>query len=141
MKKEKAVLSFLAVFIGLVVAGAAFYIFQLTKTLPPQKARVQSITAPTKAPKSDMFLAITEPSDEFVSDRKVVKIAGKTNIDAIVIIMTKTDQEVLKPTRTGDFSTTININDGVNLVKISAIASDGEEKSVLRTISFTEEEF
>lgn len=141
MKKEKAVLSFVAVFIGLVVAGIAFYIFQLTKTLPPQKTRTETVQAPTQTPKSTLFLTITEPNDEQVMDRKVVKIAGKTSPDALVVLLTKSDHDVIKPTSQGDFSTTLNIENGVNLISITAIGSNGEEKTVMRTLSFTTEDF
>jgi len=141
MKKEKTVLSFVAVFIGLIVAGVAFYIFQLTKTLTPQATKTEAVRIPTQAPKSGMFLAISEPTNEAVLTSKTVKIAGKTLPGSVVIVATKVNQEVVKPTSGGDFSTTVAIDDGVNLVRLTAIASNGEEKTVLRTISFTSEDF
>lgn len=141
MKKEKAVLSFIAIFIGLVVAGIAFYVYQLTKTLPPQKTRTEAIQTPTKTPKSAMFLSISEPNDEIVATGKVIKITGKTDGNAVVVIATKLNQEVVKPTSEGDFSTTVNIDDGVNLIKITAIASDGQQQTISRTVSYTTEDF
>ena len=141
MKKEKTVLSFAAVFIGLAVAGIAFYVFQLTKTLPPQATKTEAVRTPTQAPKSGMFLTISEPNNEIVSNSKTVKIAGKTLPGSVVIVATKVNQEVIKPVPNGDFSTTVAIDEGVNLIRLTAIASNGEEKTVLRTISFTNEDF
>ncbi|MCL4354040.1 hypothetical protein M1349_01045 [Patescibacteria group bacterium] len=141
MKKEKTILSFAAVFIGLIVAGIAFYIFQLTKTLPPQATKTEAVRLPTQAPKSGMFLAISEPANEVVLDSKTVKISGKTLPGSVIIVATKANQEVIKPTSGGDFSTTVVIQDGVNIVRVTAISANGEEKTVLRTVSFTSEDF
>ncbi len=141
MKKEKTVLSFVAVFIGLIVAGVAFYIFQLTKTLPPQATKTEVVRTPTQAPKSGMFLTIPEPNNEVISDSKTVKIAGKTLPNSVIIVATKANQEVIKPVSNGDFSTTVTIEEGVNLIRITAIAPNGEEKTVLKTVSFTNEDF
>jgi hypothetical protein len=141
MRKEKIILSFIAVAVGLIIAGAAYYFYQSSKTLPYSKQKTEMVKKPTPAISSGLFLSIREPADEAVYKQKIVTVAGKTLKDAIIVILTETDQQVIKPTSVGDFSTTVNIEDGQNIVQITAIAKTGEQKTVARTITFSTEEF
>lgn len=141
MKKERTVLAIIAIVIGLVFAGIAFYFYQYTKILPQSKADPILVRAPSPTPKSSIFLSIETPSDEKVSDKKVVSVSGKTNPEAIITILTKSDFDVLKPSSAGNFSTTVNISDGVNVIRITAIAPNGEEQVIDRTISYTTGDF
>jgi hypothetical protein len=141
MKKEKTVLAIIAIVIGLIFAGIAFYFYQYTKILPQSKANPILVKAPSPTPKSSIFLSIENPSDEKLSDKKVVTVSGKTNPDAIIILLTKSDYDVLKPSTSGNFSTTVNITDGVNVIRITALAPNGEEQTINRTVSYTTEDF
>ncbi|MFH1186967.1 MAG: hypothetical protein V1697_02200 [Candidatus Levyibacteriota bacterium] len=141
MKKERTVLALLAIIIGLIFAGVAFYFSQHAKILPESESNPILVKAVSPTPKPTIFLSINEPSDEKITDKKVVKISGKTEKNATIIILTKSDFDIIRPSSTGDFSTTVNISSGVNTIRITAIAPNGEEQTVKRTISFTTEEF
>jgi len=141
MKKERTVLSLIAIAIGLLFAGIAFYIYQYTKILPPSKTKAVSVNAPTPTPKPSIFLLVNEPSDEKIFDKKIITVSGKTEENATVVIMTKSDFDVIKPSSVGDFSTTINLDGNVNVIRITAIAPNGEEQTVQRTVGFTTEDF
>lgn len=140
MKKEKVVISFFAVLIGIIAAGIAFYFYQSTKTLSPQ-TRPVALTSPTPTPQAGIFLSVDTPLDESVTDKKTITITGKTEPDAIVVISIDSADEVITPTRTGGFSTTSTITDGTNRIEITAIAPNGEEATIVRTVSFSAEEF
>ena len=141
MKKERTILSLVAIVIGLLFAGVAFYIYQYTKILPPSKTKSVSVNAPTPTPKSTIFLLLNEPIDEKIFAKKVITVSGKTEDNATVVIMTKSDFDVVKPSSAGDFSTTINLDDGVNIIRVTAIAPNGQEQTIERTIGFTTEDF
>lgn len=145
MKKEKIVLSFLAVLFGLLVAGGAFYLYQSTKVIPPSETKTISITPPsqvTKAPQnSSIFLAVDTPKDEEVIDRKTITISGKTIPEASIAIITASTDQVVTPARNGNFSTTAVLENGVNYIEILAIAPNGEEAKVTRTVTFSTEDF
>ncbi len=141
MKTEKVVLSLLAVFFGLLVAGIAFYIYENTKTISPSEIKTVSIATPTPTPKPSIFLKLDKPKDEEVFGKKIISISGKTTPDAIVVVLTNNDEEVLTPTSSGDFSTTTNIQNGQNLIEITAIAPNGESTRILKTVTFSTEEF
>jgi len=140
MKTEKVILSFIAVLVGILVTGGAFYLYQSTKT-PSQTSKKIVISKPTPTPQPSVFLTIKNPQDEGVVSKRVVPISGTTSKDATVVIISPLDQEVLSPTSGGDFSTTINIDDGENLIEITAISSAGEETTITRAVTFSTEEF
>ena len=143
MKKEKVVLSFIAVVLGLLVSGVAFYLYQSTKTIPDDKIKTISIK-PTVTPDlktSSIFLSIDSPKDESVADKKIINVTGKTIKDAVVVVSTNIDDEVINPASNGNFSTTVNIENGQNQIEVTAIAPNGEEEKVIRTVTFSTESF
>lgn len=142
MKKEQVVLSFIAVLIGILVAGVAFYLYQSTRTISQsqiQKAKNLVTPTPTKTPA--VILTIDAPTDEDVVDKKTIIISGKTNPDAVVVITSALGDQVITPTTTGSFSATTTIDDGANSIEITAIAPDGQETKVTRTITYSTETF
>ena len=141
MKQERVILSFVMVLIGLLVAGAAFYFYQSTKTVKPSKEISTNSITPTPNINPAFFLIVDEPKDESISDKKTIRISGKTDPSATVAILTTSDQQIVQPSSQGDFSTTISIDNGTNYIKIQAIEKTGETKIIQRVVSYTTEDF
>lgn len=141
MKKEKVILYFIATFIGLVFAGVAFYFYESSKDLPPSTIKTISIAKPSPTPKPSIFLSLDMPKDEEVVSKKVVTLSGKTIPDAIISIILENSQDMITPALNGDFSTTVTLEDGQNLIEITAISQNGESTKALRTVTFSTEEF
>ena len=143
MKSERIILSSVAILVGLVVAGIAFYFYQMTKTVDEseEEKQVTTKTEPTPTPDRNLFLSVTSPRDEEVVTKKTIIISGKTTADATIVITSETDDEVVKPSRNGDFSVTQTLSDGANLLQITAIFPNGEEKRITKTVSYTSENF
>ena len=142
MKTERLVLSFVAVLIGLLVAGIAFYFYQMTKALPASKNTTIAIRiSPSPTPDLNQVLAITTPDDETVTSKKIVTLSGRTEKNATIIVSSDTADQVVSPAGNGDFSLTVTLDDGVNLLYITAIFPDGNEKKIMRTITYTTEQF
>ena len=144
MKAEKVILSFVAVFVGLVAAGFAFYLYQSTRVLPADKAQplgMKTTMAATPTPVDTDVLSIDSPTDEQVFDKKVITIKGKAVKDATITVSTEDGDQVVKPSDTGDFTLTQTIPDGTTVVQISAIYPDGQEKKLDRTVTFSTESF
>lgn len=140
MTKEKIILAVVAILGGLLVATAAFYLYQQTKVLPPSQQKTVSVN-PSPSPKPQVLLSLEEPKDESIADNRVVKISGKTDPNALIMILTDSDQQVLNPSQTGDFSTTITINNGANLIQVTAMEKNGDTNTIERTVSYTGESF
>ena len=142
MGKEKAVLSLIAVFLGLLSAGVAFYFYENSKAIPP-KDEIKTVAAisPSPTPKPYIILTINKPVDEEVVQKKIITISGKTTSDAIIILLTENAEQIITPTSNGDFSTTITIENGQNIIEITAIAPNREMVKAIRTVTFSTEEF
>lgn len=139
MKTEKLILSFIATALGLLVAGLAFYIFQATKTVTHINTKTVSFVSPT--PASSVFLTVDRPKDEQVVNNKVGVISGKTTNNAVVIVITEDSEDVITPANNGDFSTTVNLDDGQNVLEIISIVPNGESIRIKRTVTYSQEEF
>lgn len=142
MKTEKIVISFIAVVIGILAAGVVFYFYQTTKTIP--ESTVKTITAkPSNAPtpKPSIFLTIDAPKDEEVVDSKTIVVKGTTIPDATVIVSSAIADQIAAPTANGSFTTTIVLESDENEITITAIAPTGEEITVLRTVTVSQETF
>lgn len=141
MKTEKIVLSFIAITVGVLVAGVIFYIYQATKTISPPKTKTVSIQTPSPIPKPTIFLTVDAPKDEEVFDKRTISISGKTAPSSIIIISTQTDDQVITPAQNGNFSTSVVIGDGQNIIEITTVLPSGEETKIIRTVTFSTETF
>lgn len=141
MKAEKVILAFVALFFGLIVAGTAFYFIQSARGTKPQTQQNTQNTSPTKAPSNELTLVLDKPKDEEVVENKLVTVSGRTEKDAIVVVSTPLGDEVITPAENGSFTATITIDSGYNEIIFTAIASTGEETKVVRTITYSTEDF
>lgn len=143
MKAEKVILSFVAILIGLFVAGIAFYFYQSTKIIPEIDKKVISTKfAPTTQPSSDTsFITLNEPEDEQIVGKRSVTIKGKTTNDATIIVSSEDTDQVAKPASDGSFALTHTIGTDTTVLEITAVFQDGSEKTIKRTVTFSTEDF
>lgn len=141
MKAEKIVISFFAILIGIGVAGAAFYFYQTTKVIPPEKIKTVSVTSATPTSPPSIFLNVENPKNEDVTDSKTITVSGKTTTDAVIVVSSPSSDQVVLPALNGNFSTTTTIENGANQIEITAISPNGEEAKAIRTITFSTESF
>lgn len=141
MKAEKLILSFIATLLGLLVAGVAFYAYQATKTITPNNTKTISLATPTPTHVPSVFLTVDRPKNEEVVKSKVLTVSGKSTSNAVVIVITDSLDDVITPSLTGDFSTTVNLDDGQNVLEIISIAPNGESIRIKKTVTYSQEEF
>jgi cytoskeletal protein RodZ len=144
MKAERVILSFVAVIVGLVAAGVAFYLYQMTRIVPDEKNKPvvlsqQTAVTPTSDPESS--LTIDSPKEEEVFDKKMITVSGKTSPDATVVVSSEEGDQAVKPASNGNFTLSQSIPTGTTLLHITAIFPSGQEKSVKRTVTFSTENF
>src|SRR5216683_978004 len=99
MRAEKVILSFVAVFVGLIAAGIAFYLYQSTKVIPTTQTKpATTATKPQAQPPSDSdILTIDSPQDEQVFNKKLVTIKGTTVKGATITVSTTDSDQVVQP--------------------------------------------
>lgn len=145
MKKEKIVISFIAVLIGILAAGIAFFLYQTTKVIP--NSNIKTITfktpnpTPVKTQKQSLFLTVDSPKDEEVVTSRIIQLTGKTQPEAIVLVATENNDQVVTPTKNGDFSVTLSLDLNQNYIEITAISPNGEETKLLKIITVSTENF
>lgn len=141
MKTERILLAFIAVVVGLLVAGIAFFVYQTTKAIPPSKIPTITISNPTPTPQANIFISLAQPADESVVDKRSLTITGKTNPDATIVLNSQTDDQVVTPSSSGNFSITTTLDDGENVFTLTAINNVGEETTKTFTVTYSTEEF
>ncbi len=88
-----------------------------------------------------IFLTLDRPKDEEVVNSKILLVSGKTSSNAVVIVITDSLDDVMTPSSNGDFSTTVNLDEGQNILEITSIAPNGESITKKRTVTYSQEEF
>lgn len=144
MKAERVILSFVAVIVGLVAAGVAFYLYQMTRIVPDEKNKPVVLSQQTTAsptPDAAGLLTIDSPKEEEVFDKKMITVSGKTSPDATVVVSSEEGDQAVKPASNGNFTLTQAIPTGTTLLHITAIFPSGSEKTITRTVSFSTENF
>ena len=144
MKTEKIMLSFIAVLVGLLVAGVVFYFYRSTKVISPvMTKKTTAKSSPTPKPTKTLgnSISLDQPQDGSVIAQKSVVVSGKTAPDATVIISTSIADQTVKPSANGNFSTTIAIDTGTNLVYVTAILANGSEITKTVTVTYNTESF
>lgn len=142
--KEKIVIIFIALVLGLFITTIAFYIYESTKTesQPKKEAKINVTSTPTPTPVSEkLFLTLDSPSDEALVDEKVVEVKGKTNPLNTVVISSNIDYSVLQPDSKGVFSSDVAIDQTTNIITVLSITPQGEDKKEERVVTFSQEEF
>ena len=140
MKTEKILLSFVAVLVGLIVAGIGFYIYQSTKAIPGNKLGNVQLATPTPT-LTAVLLTVESPSDESTTGNKTITVSGKTQANATILVSTPTGDQVIKPSSQGAYSTTATITGGENDIHVIAIAPNGTQTEKVVTVTFTTESF
>src|SRR6185503_17596284 len=116
MKAEKVILSFVAVFVGLIAAGVAFYLYQTTKVIPDQSkpAATKVAIQATPTPSGTDTFTVDSPQDEQVYDKKLITIKGSAVKGAIITVSTDDADQVVQPADNGVYSLTQTIPDGTS---------------------------
>lgn len=141
MKKKKIFTSFLILLIGSLFALGGFYLYQQSKIIKPSKIKKIILDEISPAPTSSIFISLSKPDDEEVSSTRNLTISGKTTPKAKIVVLTPTTQEAGVAASDGSFSTDINLDEGENIIEISAVADNGETAKIKRTIIYSTEDF
>lgn len=140
MRFEKLLLAFFALLGGLLVAGGAFYFYQSARAIPTTQIKTVLLISPTPTT-SPVLLTIDSPQDTLVTDNKTVIVTGHTDPKATLVISTNTIDQVISPSSTGAFSTTVTISNDENYIHIVAIGPHGEEVAKTLTVTYSTENF
>jgi hypothetical protein len=129
------VLSHLTILIlALIFFGGLYYILYPDKF----QSAVNQYNPVTKEPVS-LFLEITSPEDDVLTYDGSTVISGRTGADATVIISNNTSDVGLQSGNDGQFSKVFPLTEGANIIEITAFDSEGNSKTVTKSVYFSKE--
>ncbi|MEA3463979.1 MAG: helix-turn-helix domain-containing protein, partial [Patescibacteria group bacterium] len=76
------------------------------------------------------YLFVYSPEKNFITQNRFIKVIGKTEEEAQIIINGAT---VLSDA-TGEFAKTVNLKNGINIITITACKKYGRDKTVIRQV-------
>jgi hypothetical protein len=139
--RERLIIVFIAVAVGLLITTLLFFLYQQTKISPQANEKSGITQTPVKSIENAVPLTIEEPSDFAISDRRTIQIKGKTNPKNTLVVSTNQEDVVTTPAADGKFSISITIDSGSNRILTRAIDPNGEETTDVRMITYSTEEF
>lgn len=129
-----------AILAGLVLGTlAAFGAWRISQKKEINLPLVQQ--EPSIPPKTPFTLTLSQPENEAFLNKPEALVSGKTQGGIKIIINGPSDDQVLTASNDGSFSAKVNLEEGQNEIVVTALTGDGLEKSEIRTVTYTKEEF
>lgn len=138
MRKEVVFAIFLG---GIIGATVAFGLWRANKALSSKNKPAEFIQteAPKTEEKSSGVLEVTHPENNSVVSEANLKVSGKTTPESTVVISTGSKEVLLESDKKGEFSGTIELSGGANLLKVVSIDKDGNKEEVELAVVYSTE--
>lgn len=125
----------LILIVGLIFLGGLYYILNIQY----QKSSDPFLYGPVTSKPKSFTLNLDQPADETLTYQEAILLSGKTGSNMEVLISTDTDDQVIKSKPDGTFSLTLNLDTGVNNIKVVAFDQTGDTRELERTIYYSKE--
>lgn len=93
----------------------------------------------TKEPVS-LFLEISSPEDDILVNDGNLVISGKTGPDAPILISSQSNDAAVQSDNNGQFLKVFPLTLGANTIEINAFDEEGNSKTVIKSVYYSEEE-
>jgi hypothetical protein len=125
---------------GAVVGVWAVGGFQyLNLNLGPKTLSHLSKDGPVTSEPVSFSLNLSSPDDNLLVFSSDLLISGQAAPGAAVIISFEGEDLVVEPSKTGEFSLTAKLDEGINQFTVSAFDNNGNSKSENRTVYYSKE--
>lgn len=117
-----------------------FGIYTANKAINKQSQEVKTETSPTPSPSpttTENFLTITEPADEELFNKPEIVVSGKTAPGAAIAFMVEDDEIFIEADEDGFFSQEIELEAGVNSIKIISTDNFGSQAEANLTLTYS----
>lgn len=139
--KKLSTLTFIISQILLLVVGLSIILFA-NYLLNIQYQAVKSYSlgnGPVTSAPTTLTLEVSSPSDDSLGFQSAVVVSGNTSPNLPVLISATSQNVVVQSSFDGSFSTVINLDEGVNYIKIVTFSATGDQRSVDKTIYYSKE--
>ena len=124
----------IALLLIILLVGGLFMFSQKSEQQPV--ATQPEVPVPTQPVVAALVLNVTSPQDGAVSTTGEIAVTGKATPGAVVVALTKGDQNSSVADANGLFSTSVKLLSGINDLTITAVDSTGTQKSEARSVIY-----
>ncbi|MFA7300884.1 MAG: hypothetical protein WC069_01045 [Candidatus Shapirobacteria bacterium] len=108
----------------------------ITTQIDDSPTSTQAQISPTIAPTKNTLNIFQPQNNSVVSDSKLI-LKGQTDNSAIIVITTVDNSYTINADSSGNFDTTINLNPGINHLKITTISPTDAENNTELFVTYT----
>lgn len=138
MKKEAIVVGIFGLALGLLVAWGVWNFKALPQKRSPTPTPLPTTQSPTPSQPS-FFLNLTSPEEETLATTPAQLVSGKTRPQSLILVGTNLEDQIATSGADGTFQVTVKLEEGNNLISVTAYGLEGEE-TVEREVFYTKEE-
>ena len=136
LSSKQFFLSHLVIFIAaLIFLGGLYYILNIQY----QKSISPFSNGPVTSKPKSFTLTLNQPEDEALVFNNQILVSGKTSPFLQVLISTNFSDQVVEAKADGSFSDTLNLEKGVNNIKVLAFDKTGDIREIERVVYYSEE--
>lgn len=139
MKKEVILAIAIGFALGLVITFGIWTANKSLKNLPQPSPTTTSLV-PSPTPTSQQTtnqLTISAPEDELLTSSDTVTLSGKAPTGSTVIVTYEDGEKVLTTDASGNFTTSIDLISGFNIITVYAYDISGNESSQSLTVTYS----
>lgn len=135
MRKEVLLAVAIGLILGLIITYG-IYRAKVEIAEPPKTTTLENIASqPANLDiETDARLTILDPLNESVQTGSEVLVRGTTVPDAHIVILVGDASYITEATTDGEFSITVELVNGANVISITSLDSEGEETTQFRTV-------
>lgn len=148
MIKEFLLTIFLGALLGFGVTGAFFALSNKNKTATPSNMEISptpttadqmstQVTTTPAASDNNSSLKITSPEDNSVLSDSKISIKGDSQPNSTIVISTPSKTFNGKANSNGVFSIDIELDSGINLIKINSVDSDDNQTETELNLTYS----
>lgn len=124
---------------GLTLAALVFIAVLYLMINPPAKQFYGIDGSPVTLAPVSFVLNVSSPNDHALVFNSSLLLQGSTSPGSTVIASHNSSDEVIKVNSKGDFSATVALEPGINLMTITAFDQAGNSKTENRTVFYSKE--
>ncbi len=125
----------LILIIGLIFLGSLYYILNIQYKASSNPFSAGPVTSKPKS----FTLTLDQPADESLTFNPSILISGKTSPLLDVLISTDKNDQVIEAKPDGTFSLTLNLDEGVNNIKVVVFDPTGDFREERRLVYYSKE--
>lgn len=137
MRKEVVFAIILGISLGLILAFGVYQANKATNTAPKVAQNSNNPTPSTTPLPNDSLLNVVAPQDGQIYNSAIATVSGSTRADNMLTIISENDELFVKPNADGTFESEVNLDSGLNTIKVTALTPQGQKQEVDLKVVFT----